>query len=120
MNIYLDDNLADHALVGLLSKAGHKVLRPGDVGLASVSDARHLENCIRNDFVMLSRDRDDFRDLHHLIQASGGRPPGILIVRLDNDSTRDMKPKHIAAAIRKLEVSGVAFANTIVILNHWR
>jgi hypothetical protein len=31
-----------------------------------------------------------------------------------------MKPKHIIAAIAKLEKSGLALENQLVVLNHWR
>lgn len=120
MRLYLDDNLSDKAPVGLLAKSGHNVVCPAEVSLCGVSDARHLEHAIRNDLVALTCDRDDFRDLHYLIVASGGQHHGILIVRLESDSSKNMKPKHIAHAIKKLETSGVAFANTIVVLNHWR
>jgi hypothetical protein len=45
MNLYLDDNSIKGSMVGLLRKAGHRVLLPADVGLAGVSDPRHLGHC---------------------------------------------------------------------------
>ena len=75
MKIYLDDNRIDPALVGLLKKAGHRVVLPADANLAGASDARHLMNAIPQDLVVLTADRIDFGELHRLVQACGGRIP---------------------------------------------
>ena len=120
MNIYLDDNRADRKLAGLLGKAGHAVILPSTVGLAGVSDARHLEHAIRNGFAVLTADREDFWELHQLVLTSGGTHPGILVVRYENDPKRDMKPKHIVTAVGKLASSGMVTTNQVVVLNQWR
>ena len=120
MKIYLDDNLADRTIAALLTKAGHTVVRPSHVALTGATDPRHLEHAIRQGLVSLTGDRRDYRELHDLILTAGGAHPGILLVRYDNDPTRDMKPKHIVAAVGKLERSGMAVACQIVILNQWR
>jgi predicted nuclease of predicted toxin-antitoxin system len=119
MNIYLDDNRADRRVAGLLGKAGHGVILPANVGLAGVSDARHLEHAIRNDAVVLTADREDFWELHQLVLTSGGAHPGIMVVRYDNDPKRDMKPKHVVTAVGKLVRSGMSTANQVVVLNQW-
>lgn len=120
MKIYLDDNLTHHRLAAMLRAGGHTVVQPADVGLRSASDVRHLEYAIRDDLAVLTADRGDFRDLHQLILTAGGMHHGILIVRFDNDPTRDMKPRHIVSAIRKLEQSGLDLTNQLIVLNQWR
>jgi len=120
MKIYLDDNHADKTLAALLRKDGHTVVEPGDVGKSSASDARHLEYAILNDFVVLTADRVDFRELHDIILAASGKHPGIVLVRYDNDPTRDMKPKHIVRAIRNIEKTGFNVESQLVVLNQWR
>jgi predicted nuclease of predicted toxin-antitoxin system len=120
MKLYLDDNQADRKLATLLVNAGHGVVRPADVGLAGATDARHFEHAIREGLVVLTRDRKDFRDLHQLVLTAGGSHPGMVVVRFDNDPTRDMKSKHIVAAIAKLERSGLQLTDQVVVLNHWR
>ena len=120
MKIYLDDNLAGQTLGALLIKAGHTVVQPAAGGLAGASDARHLEYAIRQGLTALTRDRDDFRELHDLVLTAGGAHPGILVVRYDNDPTRDMKPRHIVAAIAKLVRSGAPVVNQFIVLNQWR
>jgi len=120
MNLYLDDNRTDPRLAALLLRAGHTVVRPADVGLGGAPDARHLRHAIRNGLILLTADRIDFRDLHDLVVDSGGTHPGILLVRFDSDLKRDMKPRHIVAAIGRLERSGLDCTNQVVILNQWR
>jgi predicted nuclease of predicted toxin-antitoxin system len=120
MNIYLDDNLSDRTLAALLSRAGHTVVRPADVGLTGAKDIRHLIHAIRSGLVTLTADDEDFHDLHEVIQAAGGRHPGLLLVCYDNDTKRDMKPQHIVRAIRNIEQAGYDVTNRLEILNHWR
>ena len=120
MKIYLDDNLTDRTLAALLVKAGHAVVQPAAAGLAGASDPRHLEYSIRQGLAVLTSDRDDFRELHDLVLAAGGAHPGIFVVRYDNDPTRDMKPRHIVAAIATLLRSGAPAVNQFIVLNQWR
>jgi acetyl esterase/lipase len=68
----------------------------------------------------ISRNYQDFEGLHLLIAEAQGRHFGILIVRRENDPTRDLTPKGIVAALRKLVAAGVPVDNEYVVLNHWR
>jgi hypothetical protein len=120
MNLYVDDHLAGAALAGSLRQASHAVVLPADVQRSGVSDARHLEYAILHALVMLTADRRDFEDLHDVIRAAGGRHPGLVVVRFDNDPTRDMKPKHIVRALANLEQAGVPVADQLIVLNQWR
>ncbi len=120
MNIYLDDNITDGAVAGMLRAARHSVVRPADAALSGASDARHLEYAVRMRFVVVTKDTGDFTDLHLLAITLGGRHFGILFVHYDNDAARDMKPKHIVRAIGRLEQSGLPLENQIYVLNHWR
>ncbi len=120
MKLYLDDNITDAVLVALLRRERHSVALPADVGLCGVSDPRHFAYAILEGLVVLTYDRDDFRDLHDLVIASGGTHSGVLVVCRDNDPTRDMTPRGIASAIGKLEASGVPLADEVYVLNHWR
>jgi hypothetical protein len=49
-----------------------------------------------------------------------GHHPGILVVRQENNPARDLTPKGIVVAVRKLESAGVPIASEYVVLNHWR
>jgi len=120
MNLYLDDDSAKASLVRLLRTAGHQVVIPADANLSGVSDSRHLTYAVQHRLVLLTRNHDDFEDLHLLVQATGGTHHGLLVVRLDNDPSRDMKDRDVARAIANLEGAGVRITNEFHVLNHWR
>ena len=48
-----------------------------------VSDPRHFMHAVQKHLLVLTKNHDDFEDLHLLVQATGGKHPGLLIVRLD-------------------------------------
>jgi len=120
MNLYLDDDSAKASLVRLLQRSGHQVAVPADAALSGVSDPRHLMHTVQNRLILLTRNHDDFEDLHLLLQTAGGRHAGLFVVRVDNDPTRDMRDRDIARAIANLEGAGVPVANEFHVLNHWR
>jgi hypothetical protein len=120
MRIYLDEDLTSGVLASLLTKAGHDIATPIGAALLGRSDAVQLTFAIAENRVCLSRNYKDFEELHLLMQQGRGQHAGIIVVRRENDPTRDMTPKGIAAAIRKLESAGVPIANEYIILNQWR
>jgi predicted nuclease of predicted toxin-antitoxin system len=120
MRLYLDEDSCHPRLAQLLRKSGHEVQVPADVGLAGKADALQLINAIRTRRVLLTRNYRDFEYLHLLVMQSGGHHPGILVVRQDNDPTRDLTPRGIARAIRNLEGAAVSVANEYLILNAWQ
>jgi hypothetical protein len=69
---------------------------------------------------VLTRDAEDFEDLHDLVMAAEGHHAGILIVRLDNDPRHNLTERGIATAISKLEFSAVPTRDQIHALNKWR
>ncbi|MBA3727040.1 MAG: DUF5615 family PIN-like protein [Armatimonadetes bacterium] len=120
MKLYLDDNAAAPLLAKLLRAAGHDVQLPVEVGMAGEPDAVHLTRTIREGRTCVTKDHRDYLILHTLIMQAQGRHPGILVVRKDNDLTRDLSPKGIVSAIRKLEASGAPVADEYIVLNQWR
>ena len=120
MKLYVDDDTVKGKLVALLRRAGHTLMLPIDLNMSGVSDARHFINAIHRGFVLLTRNHDDFLDLHEVVLAAHGTHPGLLIIRSDNDPTRDMTPGGIVHAITKLLASGAPVADTLQVLNHWR
>jgi hypothetical protein len=120
MNLYLDDNSARLSLVNMLRRAGHQVAVPASFGMTGSSDPRHLASCAVQMLALITRDYDDFLDLHDLVQATQGHHAGILVVRADNDPSRDMKDRDIVRALVNLERARVPIANDFHILNHWR
>ena len=120
MNLYLDDDSVDGVLLRLLHRAGHDVQLPRDVGTSGENDPVHLTFAARSRRVLLSRNHDDFRELHELVHYTGGAHSGILIVRYDNDTRRDLTQRGIVRAIANLLSAGAPTVNEFVILNEWR
>ena len=120
MKLYLDDDTAAPLLAKLLRKAAHDVQMPSDTGMVGAPDAVHLTRAIADGRICLTKNHDDFWILHNLIKQAQGHHPGIFVVRQDNDPTRDLTPKGIVAAIRKLGTASVPIQDEFIILNHWR
>ena len=120
MRIYVDEDLASGLLIQLLQKASHDVLAPAAIGMLGRSDAVQFTFAIHENRVTLSANYDDFDELHRLLQEANGNHPGIVVVRRDNDPTRNLTSKGIVAAIRKLEAAAVPIADEYIVLNHWR
>jgi hypothetical protein len=76
----------------------------------------HLHYAIENDLVLLTKNPDDFLELHQ----NNPQHAGILVVYQDNDPNRDMSHADIARAISTLEQAGVALRDFCHVLNAWR
>jgi predicted nuclease of predicted toxin-antitoxin system len=120
MKFLIDENLSNPRLASRLRVQGHDPVLAQDAGLLSVSDARVLIDSISQALPVLTRDSDDFEDLHDLIMAAGGHHAGILIIRFDNDTRHNLTDRGIATAISKLQSSGVPIFDRIHVLNQWR
>jgi hypothetical protein len=120
MRIYIDDDSIELLLIRFLRQGGHDVQLPAEKGLAGRSDAIHLAHAIHESRLLLSRNHKDFQELNDLLVVGRGHHPGILVVRRDNDPTRDMSQRGIVNAIARLEASGTPLEDTVHVLNHWR
>jgi predicted nuclease of predicted toxin-antitoxin system len=120
MRFLIDENMSDPLLAARLRARGHDPTLAQDVGLLSAADPRVLIWAIGQALPMLTRDTQDFRDLHELILVAGGHHPGLLLVCFDNDSRHNLSDRAIATAISKLESSGVPIADQLHVLNQWR
>ena len=120
MKVLLDENMSDPRLAARLRARGHDPILAPDVGLLSVSDPRVLIFCIAESIPVLTRDAEDFEDLHDLIMAASGHHAGILIVRFDNDPRHNLTDRGMGTATTKLEASGLPTRDQIHVLNQWR
>ena len=120
MRLLLDENMSDRRLAARLRAQGHDPVLATDVGLLSATDARVFIAAITQALPVLTRDSEDFADLHDFIMAAGGHHSGVLVVRFDNDPRHNLTDRGIASAINKLESSGVLIPDRIHVLNPWR
>src|SRR4051812_27858060 len=118
--IYRDDDSAQALLVRLLTGEGHDVVTPNQAGAAGRKDPVHFMFALGDGRVILTRNHEDFEQLHQLVLKSGGHHPGVWTVRCDNDPSRDMRPAQIVRAIRRLIAAGVSVPDELNVLNHWR
>jgi predicted nuclease of predicted toxin-antitoxin system len=121
MRLYIDDDSVDPGHIRLLRRDGHDVQIPADVALAGSSDQVHLAHAIRNQRVILTRNYEDFEDMHDLVVfAARGHHEGVLVVRYDNNPRNNMSAGDIARAVRNQEKAGVPIADSYHQLNHWQ
>lgn len=120
MRIYLDDDVASLALAGLLRSGGHDTQLPTEALLVGKDDAIHLRHAVLNQRVLLTRNHDDFENLHSLVLATGGHHPGILVVKRDSNPRHNMSRPIIVRAIKNLIASASPVGDQMIILNHWR
>jgi hypothetical protein len=70
---------------------------------------------------VLTRNYKDFEALHDLVNSpANGHHAGMLVVRYDNNPRNNMPSGDIARALRNLETSGAAIADSDHDLNHWQ
>lgn len=116
LRLYLDDSAYAKELVSRLRAAGHDVQTPVEAGTRGLHDPVHLRHAIAQRRVLLTRNPDDFEDLHREVATH----PGIVSIYQDNDATRDMSYAEIVRALGNLESSGIVLENGFHILNAWR
>ena len=72
LNIYLDDCAYAKALVQLLRAAGHRVVTPIEAGISGKADAEHLQFAASQGLVLLTKNPDDFAQLHEASSEHAG------------------------------------------------
>lgn len=120
MRFLIDENLSSPRLGFRLKAQGHDPILASEVGLLSITDARVMVYAIEHGLPVLTRDSEDFEDLHDLIMIANGHHAGILVVRFDNDPRHNLTDRGMATAISKLKTSRVLISDKIHVLNHWR
>jgi predicted nuclease of predicted toxin-antitoxin system len=120
MRLYLDEDTAAALLVQFLRRAGHDVQVPAGSGLAGEWDPVQLTYAIRENRILLTRNYEDFADLHNLIDVARGHHSGILVIRRDDDTRRNMSPRDVVRALANLEAAGIPIADQYIVLNPWQ
>lgn len=114
--LYLDDCAYAKDLVRLLEDSSHQVTTPRQAGTTGLKDEAHFRYAAENGLILLTKNPDDFLELH----ANDSQHAGILLVYQDNDPDRDMTHAEIVRALSNLEKAGLAFAGACHVLNAWR
>jgi hypothetical protein len=120
MRLLLDENMSDPSFAARLRARRHDPVLAHDAGLLSASDPRVLIWAIGHALPVLTRNTDDFEDLHELIMAAGGHHPGLILIYFDADPRQRLSDGAIASALSKVESSSVPITDGLHVLNHWR
>jgi predicted nuclease of predicted toxin-antitoxin system len=120
LSLYLDDCADDDTLAALLRRAGHDVYTPRGAGTSGVSDEEHLAYAAVHKHTLLTKDPDDFLDLHRHWRAMNRLHSGILVVYEEKEVSKNTIRSQIVMTINHLVASGTLIINEIHTLNHWR
>jgi hypothetical protein len=101
--IYLDDCSYRKLLVNFLRR--HRYI-------ARTPDAVHLEYAARHGYVLLTKNTDDFSDLHDIWQARGRKHAGIWLIYEERNRSKNMSLADIVRAIGNLLASGLPIAKS--------
>jgi len=115
LRILLDEDSQAKYLVNLLEIEGHDVLTVNLAGLVNSTDVMVLSYAINNKRVLLTRNCEDFQELHQENPIHSG----ILAIYQNSDFSKNMTYQMIVMAIRNLETSEYLLENQFVVLNQW-
>ena len=116
MRILADEDSQARAQLNILRSDGHDVVAIGELEKNGTPDEEVFDLAQSLERVLLTHNTEDFHELH--LERPGHR--GIMAVYRDADPRKNMNHAQIAAAIRRLETSGVTIAGDFHVLNHWR
>jgi predicted nuclease of predicted toxin-antitoxin system len=115
LNLLIDeDSLAKH-LVNLLRQAGHDVITVQDINFMGKPDSVVLDYARENQRILLTRNCDDFHNLHQ----ANSHHSGILSIYQAADFSKNMSYAAIVKAITNLEDYNYDLNNQFIILNQW-
>jgi predicted nuclease of predicted toxin-antitoxin system len=116
LRILVDEDSQARVQLNLLRGDGHDVVAIGELDKNGTPDPEVFDLAQSLERALLTHNTEDFHELHR--ERPGHR--GIMAVYRDADPRKNMNHAQIAAAIRRLETSGVTIASDFHVLNHWR
>ena len=114
IRIYLDDNIDTDDLIKVLKSTDFEVISPRNVGMSKKKDHQHLAYASLQKSILITRNCDDFRELH-----KKQKHYGILLIYRYNNQKKDMNEIQIAKAIKNLINTGVVLENNLFALNQY-
>lgn len=115
MRILVDEHSQARSQLNILRGDGHDVVAIGELEKNGTPDPEVFDLAQALGRVLLTHNTEDFHQLHR--ERPGHR--GVMAVYRDADPRKNMNHAQIAAAIRRLETSGVTVAGDFHVLNHW-
>jgi predicted nuclease of predicted toxin-antitoxin system len=115
LSLLVDEDSQAKYLVQLLRAANHNVLTVNEAGIAGFPDDKVLDYARQHSRILLTRNCNDFRELH---QANSTHP-GIIAIYQDAEPANNLGYQAIVKAISNLEDAGLELGNQFVVLNQW-
>jgi predicted nuclease of predicted toxin-antitoxin system len=116
LKLYLDDCAYSKRLRQMLLDAGHQVVTPFEAGLVGFADSRHFDYACQHELVIVTKDADDFEELHR----QNHQHFGILAICEEADRSKNMSYGDIVRAIENITAANVPLPGQFYVLNHWR
>jgi len=117
LKLLVDEDTKAGILLSRLRQAGHDVVSTQDLGKDAALDPEVFELAQRLGRVVLTKNTEDYFDLHEKHKAKGHF--GVLAVYEDADPDKDMSYKDIVQALANIEGADVVLANNFQTLNAW-
>jgi predicted nuclease of predicted toxin-antitoxin system len=115
LQLLLDEDSQAKYLVNLLQAAGHDVVTVNAANLANRPDSVVLAFARQSERVVLTRNCDDFLDLHQNDSVHSG----ILAIYQNADSSKNMSYQDIVKAIANIQAANYKLKNQFIVLNQW-
>jgi hypothetical protein len=112
----VDEDSQARAQLNTLRVDGHDVVAIGELDMNGTPDQELFDLAQSLERLLLTHNTEDFHELHREQPVHRG----IMAVYRDPDPRKNMNHAQIAAAIRRLESSGVKIAGDFHVLNQWR
>ena len=116
LNLYLDDCAYSKRLQRMLLDAGYNVTTPFEANIVGADDIVHFEYACRHKLIIVTKDANDFEELHQRNQQHFG----ILAICEEADRNKNMNYADIVRAINNLVSANVPLLEQFYVLNHWR
>ncbi len=113
--LLLDEDSQAKYLVNLLRAAEHDVTTANEAQIVGFPDREVLAYAIQTHRVLLTRNCDDFQELHQHQTIHHG----IFAIYQDPEAAKQMSYPDIVRAIGNLEAAGLELAGQFVALNSW-
>lgn len=113
--LLIDEDTLAKVLVKMLKESGHDVLTVNEVGLSGEPDSVVLDYARKNRRIVVTRNCQDFEDLH----LENSAHSGIFAIYENKDYSKDISRQEIVKAIANLEAASIPLTNQFISLNHW-
>ncbi len=115
LRLLVDEDTQARRLVEMLRAEGYDVLTISEANMTGVPDTIVMEFARNQQLVLLTRNCDDFLELH----KANPEHSGILAIYQDADPTKGMSYTGIVKAIANLEKTGLPLKRLFIVLNQY-